>query len=1038
MDGKTELSQDKTFKNIVKSLREGTKDIWVQGLWDSSRTYFISAVFKKLHAPCLVIGYGEEESELLYQELETFLPHVEIFSPEEKMSLLAKLLSKELLPFVIVTSIQTLLETIPPPEHLARNTLEIKKGDTASIEEVREHLLRHNYERANEVIETGEFSPHGCILDVFPPQEKTPFRIEFGEKKVESIRRFNPGTQRSTEKVKSCSFFPAKLSAGQKLSTLLAYVPGETIIFMDEPIYIREKTREVAHISGETEDHPINYERLIRTYRKHTVIYLSLLPQKTPEMKPEKTYELSILSTECKACQFDSVAQKIRKWIDEKFTIIFYCNNDGEKKRLIELLSEHGIKSANNMDFRIGYLRGGFVLTGIKLIFLSDQEIFGRYRRRITRRVRGLPIQLESELTPGDYVVHLDHGIGKYLKLENLQVDGRDCEFLAIEYAGEDKLYVPPSHIHLIEKYIGIEGKPPPVYKLGGSSWRLAKQRAVKAVQDIAGELLELYAMRQISNGIKFSTDTAWQHEFESAFLYEETRDQLKTVEEVKADMESPESMNRLICGDSGYGKTEIAMRAAFKAAMDGKQTAVLVPTTILAEQHYTVFSERMADYPVNIAVLSRFKTETDQKEVIAGLRKGIVDIVIGTHRLIQKDISFRNLGLVIVDEEQRFGVAQKEKLKRLRKTVDVLTMSATPIPRTLYMSLMGVRDISIINSPPDNRLPVESRLIPFDKKLIRNAILKEIERDGQVFYVHNRVESINMTRDAIEKLVPEARTEIAHGQMSEKELEKVMRDFTAAHVDVLVCTTIIESGLDIPNANTIIIEKASSFGLADLYQLRGRVGRYKHKAYAFFIIPGLKPVTNDAKKRLKAIEELGGHGAGFHLAMRDLEIRGAGNLLGREQHGHVIAIGFDLYCKLLKETILELKGERIDKSEPIVELGVEFSIPSSFIPEGRSRIKIYRKMAAITDMESLRELREELCDRYGTLPPTVMKLLKALELKAKAQESGISYLGVDGNNVRIRFRDREESSTYRLTSVGNDREMLDEIGKVIDSKKIG
>ena len=1049
-----DLAECKKFKAIIGGLRAGTKRIWVQGLWDSSRAYFISTVLRKLHLPCVVVESGDEESELVYQELETFLPDVEIqlfpawdmyksSIEEERATTLAKLLSGNAPP-VIVSSIQALLQKVPSPEPLLASTLKIARGNALSMERVAKYLNRHDYERLGEVSRPGEFSLRGGILDVFSPHEENPVRIEFGEETIESIRKFDPETQRSTERREDCSLFPVDGLVREERSTLLAYIPKERIMFLGEPVHIREKAKEVIAIAEEIEKSSlpasgghvsdyIPYEELVREWSQSTVVYISVLPQETSDMQQEKTYQLPSFSTdECKSCKFDFLVDKLREWMRKKFAIVFYCNNEGEKKRLMELLAEHRVDPDGSVDFRIGHLRGGFVLPDIRSVFLSDQEVFGRYRRRMIRRIRGLPVHRKSELAAGDYVVHIDHGIGKYLGLEKLEVEGRMGEFLTIEYLGGDRLYVPPSHIHLVEKYVGIEGKAPPVYRLGGSSWNLAKRRAVRAIQDMAGELLELHATREVGEGFKFSMDTSWQYEFESAFIYEETPDQLKTVNEIKADMESSKPMDRLVCGDSGYGKTEVAVRSAFKAVMNGKQVAVLVPTTILAEQHYVVFSERMADYPIKIAVLSRFRTLAEQRGIIAELMNGTVDVVIGTHRLLQNDISFRDLGLIIVDEEQRFGVAQKEKLKKLRKTVDVLTMTATPIPRTLYMSLMGIRDISIINTPPENRFPVAGQLINFDRRLLRNAILREIERDGQVFLVHNRVQTIEEIKSMLEELVPEARIEIGHGQMSGKELERVMEDFLAVRIDVLVCTTIIESGLDIPNANTIMINDAPAFGLADLYQLRGRVGRYKHKAYAFFIIPELNPVTVGAKKRLNAIEELSGLGAGFRLAMRDLEIRGAGNLLGREQHGHIVAIGFDLYCKLLREGVRQLRGENVEEFEPTFDLGVEFSIPDSFIPDAKSRIMIYKKMGEIVDLNAANQLKEELHDRFGRLPQGVFGLLKVMELKVKAREVGIGYIGVDTNKIHIRLKSGQ-SLAYSLSPVSSDGEILDAVEKAID-----
>ncbi len=1042
------LRKHEIFKSVVEDLTSGPGQIWVQGLWGSARAHFIAALLREIQTPAVIIEHGQEETELLCQELQTFLPDIEIrLLPAWEIPLLEngtphfdvlagkmQTLDAFLHPktsSIAVVSIQALLQKVIPPQSLRRATLKIVKGEPAGIGETVRHLNEHGYERADEVLQPGEFSQRGGILDVFPIQADSPLRVEFDEDAIASIREFSPETQRSVKKTDRAYIFPVAQPSKRSLSSFLSYLPGGTAVFMDEPILIKKKAEEVLSIlrdePAQLSDY-VSYGNIARECKAYSVIYLSLLPQSIPGMHPGHIYRFSTSPTECSSGSFDNLAEKIRGHLRNNLTITFYCNNDGEKNRLVELLSDHGIQPGDNVSFHIGRLQSGFISRDLGLMVLSDEEIFGRYQNRIApRRRRGIPILRESELETGDYVVHLNHGIGRYLGLRKLETDGKPGEFLTIEYLGGDKLYVAPSHIHLVEKYVGMGDKRPPLYRLGGSSWNSVKRRVKRAIRDMAGELLELYATREMTRGFGFSPDSPWQREFESSFIYEETPDQLRTIEEVKADMELPKPMDRLVCGDSGYGKTEIAVRAAFKAVMSGKQAAVLVPTTILAEQHHTTFCERMADYPINVAVLSRFKTPAEQKETITGLEGGTVDVVIGTHRLLQNDLGFRDLGLVIVDEEQRFGVTQKEKLKQLRKTLDVLTMTATPIPRTLYMSLMGARDISIIISPPANRIPVEAHLIPFSRKLIRNAILREIERDGQVFYVHNRVDSIEAVAQMLEELVPEARVETAHGQMPERVLRKVMADFVSSRIDVLACTTIIESGLDIPNANTIIIERSDAYGLADLYQLRGRVGRYTHRAHAFFVVPERNPVTPGARKRLKAIEELNGHGAGFHLSMKDLEIRGAGNLLGPQQHGHVAAIGFDLYCKLLRETVGELKGKKTEEFETTLDLGIEPIIPHSLISDSRNRVTIYRKMAETVDSKGVDELKDELADRFGVLPKSAARILKWLRLKVKARESGIAYIGLNGSRLDIRFRDGK-SSVYSLPETTGDVELLDVI----------
>jgi transcription-repair coupling factor (superfamily II helicase) len=681
----------------------------------------------------------------------------------------------------------------------------------------------------------------------------------------------------------------------------------------------------------------------------------------------------------------------------------------------------------------LGSLARGFISDEAKLVVVTDAEILGRYKIQRPRRLKSphalatrsaLDIDF-TELEEGDLVVHLQHGIGRYLGLKNLPAaSGRRgiepstsdsqtaTECLVIEYAPTDpqqeppKLYVPVTESHLVSKYVGAGKIRPPLNTLGGTRWQRAKEHAERAVRDVASELLSIQAARESQEGHSFKADTPWQREFESAFIFEETPDQLRAIQETKVDMERPKPMDRLICGDVGFGKTEVAIRAAFKAVMDGRQVAVLVPTTVLAQQHFNTFRERMADYPVRIELLSRFRTRREQQRVVKDLEAGSVDMVIGTHRLIQNDVVFKDLGLVIIDEEQRFGVLHKEKFKMLRKLVDVLTLSATPIPRTLYLALTGARDMSSIQTPPHDRLPVETIVTNYDERVIRDAINRELNRGGQVFFLHNRVMTIHTMEQKLRTLVPQARIVVGHGQMHSDELEEVMTQFVNGEADVLLSTTIIESGLDIPNANTIIIDRADRFGLSDLYQLRGRVGRYKHQAYAYLLLPRHARLLIDVRKRISAIKQYSTLGSGFKIAMRDLEIRGAGNLLGAEQSGHITAVGFELYCQLLKQSVASLKGEKL---KPRVEvqvrldfLGEAASLPESYATEPQHRIEIYRKVAQATDKVSLEQLQKELRDRFGPLPPAVELLLLLAELKILASERGISVMEVKEDKLML------------------------------------
>ena len=754
---------------------------------------------------------------------------------------------------------------------------------------------------------------------------------------------------------------------------------------------------------------------------------------------------------------------QMHRWLRQDYAVHVFCNNDGERQRFEEIWQELGEvkvgekESARTSDFafrpsiHLGSLARGFICDETKLVVVTDAEIFGRYKIQRPRRQKSshalaarsaLDIDF-TDLEEGDLVVHLQHGIGKYLGLKNLPVGsgsrGQELstfnlqpstECLVIEYAPSGdaveppKLYVPVSEAHLVSKYVGAGKANPPLNQLGGTRWHKAKEQTEKAVRDIAAEMLRIQAVRETQAGHACKPDTQWQREFESAFIYEETRDQVTAIADTKADQERAKPMDRLICGDVGFGKTEVAIRAAFKCVMDGKQVAILVPTTVLAQQHFNNFRERMADYPIRVELLSRFRTQREQTRVVKDLAAGAVDIVIGTHRIVQDDIAFKDLGLVVIDEEQRFGVRHKEKFKRLRTMVDVLTLSATPIPRTLYLALTGARDMSTIQTPPHDRLPVETIATPYDERTIRDAIQREMNRGGQVFFLHNRVMTIDTMLAKLKSLVPAARIVVGHGQMNADDLEEVMTEFVNGEADVLLSTTIIESGLDIPNANTIIIDRADRFGLSELYQLRGRVGRYKHQAYAYLLLPRHARLLTDVRKRISAMKQYASLGSGFKIAMRDLEIRGAGNLLGAEQSGHITAVGFELYCQLLKQSVGTLKGEKV-KPRVEVRVALDFlesgevmrdacsvnsasrithhaSLPHNYVTEPHHRIEIYRKLAQATDKAALDALQKELRDRFGPLPPPVELLLAVGELKILASEKNVTSIEVEEDRLKL------------------------------------
>jgi transcription-repair coupling factor (superfamily II helicase) len=843
---------------------------------------------------------------------------------------------------------------------------------------------------------------------------------------------------------------PVKPPEGRApLATLLDFLPANTIFVLCEPEALALRADEYAQQVTEGDPFFVPWEQFRENAATKTILELSeaasehsdCLQLEFASMDAYRPLAERAVDPQIAEAQRREFFTQLHRWLRQDYAVHIFCNNDGEQQRFEEiwkeLLGGTGVPPVrikkNGHDaptLHIGSLARGFISEEAKLVVVTDAEIFGRYKIQRPRRLKSphalatrsaLDIDF-TELEEGDLVVHLQHGIGKYLGLKNLPTAGtaqhatrhteHATECLVLEYAPSDptqtapKLYVPVTEAHLVSKYVGAGKIRPPLNTLGGTRWQKAKEHAERAVHDVAAELLSIQAARDSQEGHAFKADTPWQREFEGSFIFEETPDQLRAIGETKADMERPKPMDRLICGDVGFGKTEVAIRAAFKAVMDGRQVAVLVPTTVLAQQHFNTFRERVADYPVRIELLSRFRTRRQQQKAIADLAAGAVDIVIGTHRLIQSDVVFKDLGLVVIDEEQRFGVLHKEKFKMLRKLVDVLTLSATPIPRTLYLALTGARDMSSIQTPPHDRLPVQTTVIEYDERIIREAIQRELQRGGQVFFLHNRVVTIQAMQQKLQSLVPQARIVVGHGQMHADDLEEVMTKFVNGEADILLSTTIIESGLDIPNANTIIIDRADRFGLSDLYQLRGRVGRYKHQAYAYLLLPRHARLLTDVRKRISAIKQYSTLGSGFKIAMRDLEIRGAGNLLGSEQSGHITAVGFELYCQLLKQSVASQKGEKV---KPRVEVQVRLDflgdaamLPENYATEPQHRIEIYRKVAQATEKSALETLQKELRDRFGPLPPPVELLLLLAELKILASEKGVTVIEVKEDKLML------------------------------------
>ncbi len=988
-------------------------------------------------------------------------------------------------PTLIITSARALLTRTLPKRDFAAATRSLRLGQSVRLDKLLESWIGAGYSNETIVVEPGQFSRRGGIVDVWPPTDLLPTRIELFGDEVEHLRRFEPATQRSGESVDAVTVSPAREALprnGQHLSglaanpesdlaadferlaqgtafpaleyylpllhptsaSLLDYLPDNTLVFVDDWSALADTVNELETQALElradaidtgliTRDFPapnLSWSDLQDDLTRLPLIHLGRLED---EVATADSISLSDYFSPGPRFggQVKQVLDHLQSAIGNRQSAIVVTR---QAARLAELWSEHNPPLAPAEDltelapiaFIQGSLADGFTLTltphSNSLQLLTDSEIFGwarpepRRRRAAAERI-DTPEASYADFNPGDLVVHIDCGIGRYLGLVERAIEGSEREYIHIQYEGGDDLFVPIIQADRLTKYIGSDESEPALSRLGTSEWINTRTRAQQAAEQVASELLELYAKRELAPGRAFSSDNNWQQELEAAFGYVETEDQLKAIAAVKTDMERPRPMDRLICGDVGYGKTEVALRAAFKAVNDGVQVAVLVPTTVLAQQHFNTFSQRLAAYPVIVEMLSRFRSHAEQEKIIEGLTSGQVDIVIGTHRLISKDVLFKDLGLLVIDEEQRFGVTHKERLKQMRTEVDVLTLTATPIPRTLYMSLTGIRDISMINTPPDERLPIITHVGPYNERAVRQAILRELDRGGQIFFVHNRVQSINIVKHKLEKLVPEARIGVGHGQMNEHELERAMTAFTRDEIDILLCTSIIESGLDIPNANTLIVDRADTFGLAQLYQLRGRVGRAANRAYAYFFHDKHHRMTPEGRQRLETIAEQTELGAGYGIAMRDLEIRGAGDILGARQHGQIAAVGFHLYTRLLAQAVKNLKLQtsnlKSSNGTPFgslefgvsVDLPIPASLPSDYIPDRNLRLKLYRRLAEIKGEKELDAIAAELADRFGQPPRPVESLLFLIRVKLLAYKAGIEGIASEDGQIVLRSR---------------------------------
>ena len=926
----------------------------------------------------------------------------------------------------LVAPVMALLQPVPSPQALRAGRLELALGDEHDIEALCAWLVDAGFEHVEQVDQQGEFARRGGIVDIFPAGMAQPVRLEFFGDQIESIRRFDLDTQRSTDQLGRYTVTGLTSGLGgpaEDTTSLLSYLPEDAVVCMVEP-------RGVTELAGQLYSRTRDLDgKLAAAMHDPEDVFCALARLALVELasfaEDASSVSLGIRSLQRLAIGTHEALTELGE-LAEVADVWVYCENLAEEQRFAELLRTKYPTLSGRVATTIGHVATGFHWPDQRLVVTGHHEVFHRYaRRRRIRHVRaGRPIESLLDLREGEYVVHVAHGIARFGGLKLIDRDGRSEEFLALRFAGSSILHVPASRIDLVQKYVGSRQSHPSLSHLGGSSWGRQKQRVSEAVKDLAAEMLRIQAMRQAMPGIGFPADSDWQKRFAEEFLYSETEDQVATMRQLHEDMAAARPMDRLLCGDVGYGKTELAMRAAFKVVETGKQVAVLVPTTVLAGQHLRTFRERMADYPFEIEALSRFRTPAEQASICRRLKEGQVDIVIGTHRLLSGDVRFRDLGLVIIDEEQRFGVEHKEHLKAMRATVDVLTMTATPIPRTLHMALLGLRDISSLATPPLDRRAIHTEVCHYNERLVRQAVLRELNRQGQVFYVHNRVFNIESVAEDLGRLVPEARVAHAHGQMKEHRLEETMLRFVQQEIDVLVCTTIIESGLDIPTANTMIIRDADRFGLAALHQLRGRVGRYKHRAHCFLLLPERRPVSPVAARRLKAVEEFSDLGAGFQIAMRDLEIRGAGNILGREQSGHIAAVGYELFCRLIERAVRTLRGEEALPEHPDVhvELGIDAYIPRWHVPSQRQRMEIYRRLVGCHSPEELRQLRDDLADAYGPVPGELETLLELIEVRVLAGLFGVRSIILMGPDLVFSVRDFQAASAIFDGAAGSVR----------------
>ncbi len=975
------------------------RPLHLSGLYGSFVGALLAAIHQDQKMPLWVICESDEETETVAQDMSVWMKTPQVFVERDVQDMASLVRRAEALSSLaqsdsdsFVVSSKALFQAMPDPLVFQQGCWSLKFNQNIERSSVLEKLVKSGYQRCDMIDALGEFAVRGGIVDVFPLGYEDPVRVEFFDETIENMWVINLSTQRSKETIKEVSIAPVwELNPDQHAWTyrLWDHIPSQSILVLKDPMSVE---RTLGSVVGES-------AWVDQWFHKAAEGKLTLALLTPEDHWLEEELMMHMHATEILDHDAAALRRHLDSWKELNLERVVVCQHDKERRHWNDFIEQHSLQEwVEGVEVRIGSISSGFVVEECGVAVLAASDVFPRrdeVSKKKARKHSSLPITSLLDLQLGDYVVHLGQGIAQYQGLHRLDNEGALRDYIKLEFREEAILYVPIEQVDLIQKYIGLDSARPKLHKLGGRSWDKEKQKTEEAIKDLAADIIKVQAERNMRQGFVYNQSKELEELFANSFPYEETEDQQKAIDDVYADMESQCPMDRLICGDVGYGKTEVAMCAAFKAVMHHKQVMVLVPTTVLAFQHFRNFEDRMKDFPIKVEMLSRFRSRSEQKEIIEHLKLGQVDIVIGTHRLLQDDMGFRDLGLLVIDEEQRFGVAHKEKIKRFRSVIDILTMSATPIPRTLYMSLTGMRDMSVIHTPPRERLPVHTEVCGFDEKVIVRAIQFEVNRQGQVFVLHNRVKNIDKFSKKIAQLVPQARVKYGHGQMTEKQLESTIIDFVGHKFDVLVCTTIVESGVDIPNANTIIINNADLFGLADLYQLRGRVGRSNHKAYAYLMVNPNKHLPSDAQQRLQAIKEYSGLGVGYRIAMRDLELRGSGNLLGQEQSGHIARIGFDLYCSLLRRYTKQMKGEVPDVIPASVDLKMDITVEPEFIPLMGERLDVYRRIASAASEQELREVKIFVEDHYGHhLPENLLLLFELSKLKIVAAMEGYTHIG--------------------------------------------